>query len=144
MYRPSFLAIGLLGAGLTLGGCAMPNSSNPTLTITSATAADNSASLGLLIENPSDYDLHLHAIDWELVQGPLPVASGQWIVDTDLPKGASYAMTQAVAYDTPTLDPEAETVELSGVLRVNTTSGDSKMTLGDTSFAAQAPVSGGH
>lgn len=109
-------AIALTTAGVTLGGCAMPNSSNPTLRITDLSVSDGTASVRVAIENESDYDLLLRSIDWTLVHGPMPVASGVWEVNEPLTSGSRVELSRQIKFDSPSLDPDSSEIELSGQL----------------------------
>ena len=137
------LSVACFPALLVVGGCTFPNSSNPTLAIDSASVPGDSATLAITVDNPSAYDLHLHAIEWELSQGPLPVANGTWETHAQLPQGGSYSLTNTINYDSPSLDPSAGTVELIGTMLLTADEGDSETTMGNTSFATQAAVNGG-
>lgn len=134
-------AVGLVSLEALLGGCSFPNSSNPTLSITSATIAADSATLEIVVQNPSDYDLHLHQITWELTHGPLPVASGEWTTHTDIPKGGTFATTQTVVFEVPSVDPSADTLELSGLMGLGEPgSATGETEFGTSAFRVSAPV----
>ena len=106
----------LASAGVGLGGCAMPDSSNPTLSITNAQVSGGAASISIEIENSSDYDLILRSIDWTLVHGPTPVAMGTWEVNESLASGSSIALDRRIAFESPSLDPGSREIELLGQL----------------------------
>jgi hypothetical protein len=113
--RPRALyAAALAAIGIGLGGCAMPNSSNPTLRLTSAQISGNTASLSVEVENGSDHNLTLESIDWTLVHGPMPVASGLWEVNEPLASGSSVSLSKRVTLDAPSLDPSSREIALSG------------------------------
>ena len=114
--RRGMCAAGMIAIAAGLGGCAMPNSSNPTLSITRSQVSGASASLELRIDNPSDYDLTLSTIDWTLVHGPIPVASGRWDVSEQLASGSSVALSRRIRFDRPTLVPSSNQVELRGTM----------------------------
>ncbi len=107
-------AAALASAGIGLGGCAMPNSSNPTLSITGARISGNNASVNVEIANASDYDLTLQSIDWTLVHGPMPVASGTWEVNEPLASGSSVTLARRISFDSPSFDPSSREIALSG------------------------------
>ncbi len=135
------LGVGLmLVAGAGLVGCSMPNSSNPTLSITGASVTGDRASLSMQIDNPSDMDVTINSIDWSLVYGPLPVAEGTWRLGVPLPSGESYRFNEQVTFDGPVLDPTADTVELSGTMDVSTVGNDGEMALKGASFVATRKV----
>lgn len=132
-------AVVLSGA---LGACGgMGNNSNPTLSISSARVAGDSASLGLVVSNPSDRDLVLRSIDYSLIYGPLPVASGTWNGQTSLPKGASANLDLSVPFDAPALDPSAGEVQLTGEMRFDDAAGGGNMALQAAGFDATARTS---
>lgn len=135
------LGVGVsLVAGAGLVGCSMPNSSNPTLSITSARVSGDRASLSMQLNNPSDMDVTINSIDWSLVYGPLPVAEGTWKLGVPLPSGESYRFSEQVTFDGPVLDPTADTVELSGTMDVSTVGDDGEMSLKGASFVADSKV----
>ena len=112
--RRVLFAAALASAGIGLGGCAMPNSSNPTLSIIGARVSDSAASVNVEIWNGSDYDLTLQSIDWTLVHGPMPVASGSWEVNEPLASGSSVTLARRIAFDSPSFDPSSREIALSG------------------------------
>ncbi len=114
--RRGMCAAGMIALAAGLGGCAMPNSSNPTLSITRSQVSGTSASLELRIDNPSDYDLTLSTIEWTLVHGYLPVASGRWDVNEQLASGSSVALSRRIRFDRPSLDPSSNEVGLRGTM----------------------------
>ncbi len=115
--RRGMCSAGMIAIAAGLGGCAMPNSSNPTLSITRSQISGASASLELRIDNPSDYDLTLSTIDWTLVHGSmLPVASGRWDVNEQIASGSSVALSKRIQFDRPTLNPSSSQVELTGTM----------------------------
>lgn len=135
LLRPGLAAsIALLAAG-----CATPNASNPTLTLQSATVAKESAALNLRLSNPSDRNVAVESIDWQLIYGPLPVAEGLWEGPFALKSGESIDLSQTVDFDSPPLDPDAESVELSGSLLLVAPEND-KMSLNSGSFVSRAKV----
>lgn len=121
--RRGMCAASMIALAAGLGGCAMPNSSNPTLSITRSQVSGASASLQLRIDNPSDYDLTLSTIDWTLVHGPTPVASGRWDVNELLESGSSVAVSRRIRFDRPTLDPSSSQVELRGTMNFGQSGG---------------------
>ncbi len=112
--RRVWYAAVLASAGIGLGGCAMPNSSNPTLNITGARISGNSASINVEIENGSDYDLTLQSIDWTLIHGPWPVASGTWEVNESLASGSTMTLARRIPFESPSFDPSSREIALSG------------------------------
>lgn len=131
-------ALGTATAALALGGCAMPNASNPVLTIDSASTTGNSATLGMTIENPSDMDVRVETVSWSLVYGPLPVGEGSWDLGVVLPSKASYQFSRQIRFDHPPIDPSATEVELSGVMQLETVGGSGNTALSEAGFSSTA------
>lgn len=128
----------IITGGLTsasLVGCAMPNSSNPTLSINQARVTGNSASLDMQIDNPSDMDLQVESADWSLLYGPLPVAEGAWKLGVLVPSGGSYQFKRDVRFDSPPLDPNAGEIELTGTLDVSTVGNSGNTSLQGAGFS---------
>ncbi len=121
--RRFFCVAGLAWIGIGLGGCAMPNSSNPTLRLTRAEITGDSASLNVEIENTSDHNLTLGSIDWTLVHGPMPVASGVWEVNEPLASGSRLSLSRRITLDSPSLDPSSRDIELSGLMKFGKSAG---------------------
>ncbi len=124
---------------LFAAGCSMPNASNPTLALRSASVTGDSAELDVEISNPSDMDVEVDSIDWQLLYGPLPVAEGLWEGPFVLKKGESMELSQTVDFDSSPVDPHAESVELSGSLLLKAPEGDN-MALNAGSFVSRARV----
>ena len=139
--RALLAALAGLAPALTASvGCSMPNSSNPTLAITGAQVLGDSAVLDIEVNNPSDYDLTLDSVNWELTFGPLPVASGTWNPNADLPKGGVYAFSETIPFAEPAIDPSADSVMLSGHMSLSTQGSASNMNINEASFDVEAPV----
>ncbi len=131
---------GMSCAVALLSGCSMGNYSNPTLGVESARVTDRAAALQLRVENPSGYDLTLTQIDYTLVYGPLPVATGVWTGSEPLPKAGGAAVPLNIDFTTPPLDPSASTVEITGTMRFEDAQNSGDMRLREASFSASAPV----
>lgn len=125
---------------LTLGGCAMPNSSNPTVAITSAQVRGDRATLDLQIENPSDMNVEIDSMRWTLNYGPLPTAEGIWALNALLESNGTYRFTREVRFTNPVLDPSADTLELSGTLDIKTEGDKGDMGLAGAAFVTTAKV----
>lgn len=134
------LVIGLLGASAALGGCSMPNSSNPTLTISSARVSADQAQFELLVENSSERNLILTGIDYSVVFGPLSVADGRWEGREDLPVNGSATVRLVTPFTGPVLDPTAGEIELSGEMQFEDQSTKGAMALDGASFRATSRV----
>ncbi len=133
--------IGLGCATALLGACAgMGDNSNPTLSIERATVNASSAALHVLVVNPGNHDLTLTAIDYELVLGPLPVASGSYNGSHALPPEGSANFNLRIPFDQPALDPDAGELSLTGVMRFEDKSAAGNMSITSASFEASAPV----
>lgn len=125
-----------IATSAALVGCSMPNSSNPTLSITNARISGDRAALSMQLDNPSDMDVTIDSIDWSLVYGPLPVADGTWQLGVSLPSGEQYNFTKTVNFDSPSLDPSAGEVELSGGMDIKTVGNTGEMSLKEAAFVA--------
>lgn len=117
----------------------MPNASNPTLALRSASVTGDSAELDVKLSNPSDMDVEVDSIDWQLLYGPLPVAEGLWEGPFVLKSGESLNFSETVGFDSPPVDPHADSVELSGSLLLKVPEGDN-MALNAGSFVSKASV----
>jgi len=130
----------LAAAAMLLGGCGMPNSSTPTLSLTSAEVSGSSATLGMQIENPSDMDVRVKSVDWSLVHGPLPVADGTWQLGATVPSKGAYTFSKRVRFTTPPVDRGAGEVELKGNMDLETIGASGNMALESSSFSDTARV----
>lgn len=136
-------AVRLAAAGFVasiVGGCAMPDASNPTLTINRAQVAGERAMLDVTIANQSDFDLRLKSIDYTLTYGPLPVARGTWPGDKELLSKGSVNLRLPVNFDMPPLDPTAQEVELDGVMHFDDNSNSGAKQMSEASFRATGKV----
>lgn len=134
-YLPAFvLATTLLSA--CLGGCAMPNSSNPTMEVTRAAVQADRASLDMTVSNPSDMDVEIGAVNWALQYGPMPVAEGAWALGATIPSKGQYRFTKEIPFTSPALDPTADRVELSGTMGMKTKGDSGNMSLKSAGFVA--------
>jgi hypothetical protein len=121
-----------------LVGCSMPNSSNPTLTISKARVNGDQALLDMHIDNPSDMDVRVDSIDWSLVYGPLPVAEGSWEVGTAIPSKGGFDFSRTVGFTSPALDTGADKVELSGTINLTTEGNSGETSLTGAGFVSDA------
>jgi hypothetical protein len=135
--RPFSLALALAAAA-TLGGCAMPNSSNPTLSITRAQVRGDRATLDMQVDNPSDMDVQLDAVHWTLQYGPLPTADGSWTLGVPVESKGQYTFTKEIVFSTPSLDPSADQVELAGTMDVTTLGDTGETSLKGAGFVAKS------
>lgn len=135
--------VGIVFSGfvaMALGGCAMPNSSNPTLAVTRAQVSPRSATLDIEIANASDYDLTLTGIEYTVVMGPLPVADGTWTGSKFLPMDSTVTITLPVVFDSAPLDPNASELEFSGFMTFGDSGNRGSMEIGEASFNETARV----
>lgn len=140
MKKKRFLSGGLAATlALFAAGCSMPNASNPTLALHNANVTGDSAALDVQLSNPSDMDVEVDSIDWTLLYGPLPVAEGIWEGPFVLKSGETMDFSETVDFDSPPVDPHAESVELSGSLLLKAPEGDN-MALNAGSFVSKARV----
>ena len=129
-----------VAAAAAVTGCSMPNSSNPTLTISSAQVAGQEARFDLLVENPSERNLILTGIDYSVVLGPLPVAAGLWSGREALPSQGSVNISLVAPFDSPPIDPGASEIELSGEMSFEDETSGGNMALERASFSESARV----
>lgn len=133
---------GGLGLGLAsamLGACgAMGDNSNPTLSILDAIISDNGAILKVLVVNPGDHDLTLASIEYELVFGPLPVASATYSGQHALPMDGSANFDLRIRFDQPPMDPGATEINLTGTMHFLDASSAGNMSMTAASFDASA------
>lgn len=126
--------------GAVLTGCSMGDFSHPTLTVRNAAVTSNAAEFDVTIENPSDFDLTLTAIDYSVVYGPLPVADGVWRGRESLPSKGRLDMSLRTPFDSPPLDPSAEMIEFSGQMRLEDPGHSKEMALERAPFKEESPV----
>lgn len=133
--RSAFLLASTLLA-IGLGGCAMPNSSNPTMEVTRAAVQADRASLDLMVSNPSDMEVEISQVNWSLQYGPMPVAEGVWTLGTTIPSKGQFLFSKDVRFTNPALDPTADRVELTGTMGMKTKGDSSNMSLKSAGFVA--------
>lgn len=139
MHRRGVTGVGLVVVAV-LTGCSMPNSSNPTLSISEARVVGDTAELRLQIDNPSDMDIRVESADWSLLYGPLPVADGSWDLGFELPSGGAHQFDRSIRFSSPPLDPSAGEIELSGTLDVGTVGNDGNTALHGAGFAVSKKI----
>ncbi|MEQ9097090.1 MAG: LEA type 2 family protein [Phycisphaerales bacterium] len=136
----------MLTAGSLLTGC-VANSSNPTVAVRRASMTDDAASIALTLGNPGGRRLTINRVDYELSHGEmaLPVASGYWTGDVDLPAGGEAELTLDIKFDEPPLEPDSTLLHLSGVLGHKDHTGFlwlKSMDLGETAFKLDVQAEG--
>lgn len=101
--------------GLTLGGCAVGGDPHVSLTEARMVGAQRAA-LSVMIENKSSAAFVVDSVDWELSQGPLPIATGAWqfgsTKEDRVPAGEAMTFTRIVEIRPPE-DPNAP-MQLTG------------------------------
>jgi hypothetical protein len=102
----------------TLVGC-VPNSSNPTVAITSAQMRGTDAMLTLRLTNPGGRNLTVTALDFELSEAEtgLPLASDTWQGTLNLPARDEASLPLLIPFEVAPLDPDATALHLNGELR---------------------------
>lgn len=115
----------------------MPNSSNPTLEINQAVVSSDRARLEMTVQNPSDMDVEIGAVDWSLQYGPLPVAEGKWTLGTMITSKGVYTFSKDVPFTSPAVDPTASEVELSGSMELKTKGDSGETSLKSAGFVAR-------
>lgn len=136
---PIFVVVTAAAAAL-LGGCSMPNSSNPTLSITRAQVRGDRATLDMQVDNPSDMDVQVDAVQWTLQYGPLPTADGNWTLGVPVASKGKYTFTKEIPFTSPALDPAADHVELTGTMQVTTKGDSGDMALKGAGFVVKSKV----
>lgn len=116
----------------------MPNSSNPTFSITRAQVRGDRATLDMQVENPSDMDVQLDTVLWTLQYGPLPTADGSWKLGVPVASKGKYTFTKEIPFTSPALDPTADQVELAGTIQVTTKGDAGNMALKGSGFVAKS------
>lgn len=102
----------------TLAGC-VPNSSNPTVAITSAQMRDTDAMLTLRLFNPGGRNLTVTSLDYELSEAEtgLPLASDTWQGTLNLPAREEAVLPLLITFEVAPLDPDFTALHLNGELR---------------------------
>lgn len=129
---------GLIGAIALLTGC-VANSSNPVVSITTATMNSSSASLMLHLSNPGGRDLTVESLDYELSHGEMgfPLSSDTWTGPVDLPAQGEAQLPLSITFDSEPFEDDSLLLHLNGQLRFKDHTGFlgmSSMDLTGTSF----------
>jgi len=116
----SLTALGRIGtlaaATALLVGCGAPNGTTPMLTLDSVYVGSSAADVDVTIANPGPRSFQLTQVDYTLTVGPLPIASGAYETDTEIPSGGQVEMTFTAPIDQPPLDASATDAQLTGAL----------------------------
>lgn len=132
-------------AFVVLPGC-VANSSNPTVSIETASMSGESASLTLKISNPGGRRLTINSIEYELSHGTIgyPLASGVWTDAVELPAGGSTGVDLVIAFEMAPIEEDSTLLHLNGQLLHKDHTGflglDS-MDLGQTAFQLEIEAS---
>ena len=135
-------AVGLVALAVLSGasGCGLSQASKLTLGVESARVGDESVYVTVSIDNPSDYDLHVHELRYDLALGSSPISSGVWAIERELRKGERLTVGSELPIQSAPADPAATRVELSGTIVVYPEGGTSAQAFTDTAFSARGPV----
>lgn len=111
------LCLGLIGMIAPLAGC-VANSSNPTVSITSASMNDTSAAIMLHFDNPGGRHLTVESLDYELSHGEIgfPLSSGIWNGNLDLPAQGQAKLRLSITFDSEPLETGSLLLHLNGEL----------------------------
>lgn len=143
VLSPAFTPTLALSILALLAGCASLTGgdrvrSSPVLRLTDARVTDTQAALQIEIENPSDFDLTLTGIDYELIYGPLPVAEGLWSGRRSIAPGETINISLPVGFDQEPSDTTAPEVELRGSMMFGDRPGAES--LNEAPFSVTAPA----
>lgn len=135
-------AVCLFIAPAFLTGC-VANSSNPVVSVRSATIASDTAQIVLDLKNPGGRDLAIEQISYEISQGVsgFPVASGIWNGHVLLPAGADAQLPLSFEFSKSPLEPESNLLRAVGEIRHTDKTGFlgiRSLDLGATAFAIEA------
>ncbi len=125
-----------------LGGC-VANSSNPSLSIASATMDGRVATMELNIMNPGGRDLELVSMEYQLSHGDaaLPLADGTWNGSLELKPGTRCTLPLSVTFKSDPMEPDSGALLLAGTMKLRDRTGFlglKSMDLGATPFQASA------
>lgn len=107
----------LVGVAIALGGC-VANSSNPVVSISSATLREGSADVTLRLENPGGRDLTVESLGYELSHGEIgfPLASGAWAGAVELRAGGEAELPLTIEFDSDPIEEDSDLLHLGGTL----------------------------
>jgi len=134
--------LSLIGALALLTGC-VANSSNPVVSITSATMNDSAASIMLQLVNPGGRNLTVESLNYELSHGEIgfPLSSDTWTGQLDLPAQGEAQLLLSVVFDSAPFEEDSLLLHLNGELKFKDHTGFlgmSSMDLTGTSFQLDA------
>lgn len=135
-------AAGLFAAAACLTGC-VANSSNPVVSVHSATIASDSAEVVLDIQNPGGRDLAIERISYEVSHGSsgFPVATGTWSGRVLLGAGGDALLPLSFRFSLSPLEPDSNLLHVSGEMSHTDSTGFlgiRSLDLGSTAFVIEA------
>ena len=138
-------AVGLLAAPAWLTGC-VANSSNPVVSVRSASLSDDVASILLDLRNPGGRDLSIEHVSYEVSHGSsgFPVAGGSWEGHVILAAGGDARLPLRVAFQEPLLEPDSNLLHISGEISHTDKTGFlwiRSLDLGSTAFVVETEAS---
>ncbi len=106
---------GLIVALSMLTGC-VANSSNPVVSIASASMSDSSADVTLHIVNPGGRDLTVTSISYELNHGEMgfPLASETWTGQLGLPAQGEADLPLSIPFDDEPIEDDSTLLQING------------------------------
>jgi hypothetical protein len=109
------IAIGLLATPACLTGC-VANSSNPVVSVHSASLSPDAAMIVLDIQNPGGRDLTIERVSYEVSHGAsgFPVANGIWDGHVLLVAGGDARLPLSVEFSQALLEPESNLLHVAG------------------------------
>lgn len=134
------VALGSAALLAGVGGCGLTEASKLSVSLQSASAGEESVLVTVSIDNPSDYDLHVHELRYELSFGSSPISAGVWVIDRELRKGERLTVDSELPIQNAPADPSAKWVELTGTVEVYPDGGTSAQAFTDTAFSTRGPV----
>ena len=107
--------LGLIIAITMLTGC-VANSSNPVVSIASATMSDSSADVTLHLDNPGGRDLTVTSINYELNHGEMgfPLASEMWTGQLELPAQGEADLPLSIPFDEEPIEDDSTLLHING------------------------------
>lgn len=134
-------AVGLLAAPAWLTGC-VANSSNPVVSVHSASLTANSAAIVLNLRNPSGRNLSIEHVSYEVSHGSsgFPVTGGSWEGSVFLAAGADAQLPLRVEFQVPLLEPDSNLLHIAGEISHTDKTGFfgiRSLDLGSTSFVVE-------
>jgi hypothetical protein len=114
--KPLFRAsVGLLALPAWLTGC-VANSSNPVVSVHSASLTPDSAAIVLNVRNPGGRNLSIEHVSYEVSHGSsgFPVTGGSWDGRVLLAAGADAQIPLSAEFLEPLLEPDSNLLHIAG------------------------------